>query len=318
MSKKLKKWFIAAASLAVIGVIMFAVVMASHRFNFSDLNTNKLETNTYEINEEFNGIKINTETADIIFVTSSDSKSKVICYEEENFKHSTSVEDGTLIISASDTRNWIDHIGFNLESPKVTLYLPKLEYDSLIINESTGDITLPKDFIFNSIDLNLSTSDVDCSSSAKDISVEASTSNVNLHNLEAENIDVAVSTGQVDVQSLSCDSIIVKVTTGETKLKDVSCNNIKSTGSTGDISLKNVVAKEKAYIERSTGDVRLEGSDAGEFEITTETGQITGSILSAKVFIAHSDTGSVSVPETITGGKCKITTDTGNIKITIK
>jgi len=43
-----------------------------------------------------------------------------------------------------------------------------------------------------------------------------------------------------------------------------------------------------------------------------------GTILSDKIFIASSDTGNVFVPDTTSGGKCKITVSTGNINIKIK
>ncbi|MCQ2427410.1 MAG: DUF4097 domain-containing protein, partial [Clostridia bacterium] len=82
--------------------------------------------------------------------------------------------------------------------------------------------------------------------------------------------------------------------------------------------LKNVVTEGTIAIERSTGDVRFEGCDADELEISTDTGDVTGSLLSSKVFIAHSDTGRIDVPETTSGGKCKITTDTGDIKLSVK
>ena len=51
--------------------------------------------------------------------------------------------------------------------------------------------------------------------------------------------------------------------------------------------------------------------------VETDTGDVTGSLLSDKVFITKSDTGSIDVPKTVTGGKCEITTDTGDIKIEI-
>ena len=58
--------------------------------------------------------------------------------------------------------------------------------------------------------------------------------------------------------------------------------------------------------------------DAAELEISTDTGDVKGSLLTEKVFITRSDTGRIRVPETVTGGKCKITTDTGNIEIEIQ
>ena len=70
-------------------------------------------------------------------------------------------------------------------------------------------------------------------------------------------------------------------------------------------------------MERSTGDVRFDRCDAASLEIKTGTGDVTGSLCSEKVFIARSDTGHISVPETVNGGKCSITTDTGDIIITL-
>ena len=89
------------------------------------------------------------------------------------------------------------------------------------------------------------------------------------------------------------------------------------TGTTGNIALDNVIAADKLSITRSTGNVSFDGSDAAEITVRTDTGNITGRLLTDKVFIAASDTGSVEVPRTVTGGRCEIDTDTGNIRIEI-
>ena len=68
-------------------------------------------------------------------------------------------------------------------------------------------------------------------------------------------------------------------------------------------------------IERSTGNVKFDRSDAAEIFVKTNTGNVTGSLLTDKVFTTQTDTGDVSVPKTVTGGRCEIKTDTGDIKI---
>ena len=319
MSKSAKKWLIAAASLVLIGAIMFAAVMTVYHWDFSRLSTDQYETSTYKISEEFSDIKLNTEVADILFAVSDDGTCRIVCYEEENMNHSVSVRDGALTVSAADDRAWYEHIDFNFHSPKVTVYLPKTEYESLVIEESTGDITLPKDFTFGRMDLSVSTGHVDCLASSLGLMrIKTSTGDIRLQNLSAGELDLTVSTGHVSVQSVVCEgNVEVSVSTGKTELKDISCKSIHSEGSTGNITLKNVVTEGTIAIERSTGDVRFEGCDADELEISTDTGDVTGSLLSSKVFIAHSDTGDIDVPETTAGGKCKITTDTGDIRITI-
>lgn len=82
--------------------------------------------------------------------------------------------------------------------------------------------------------------------------------------------------------------------------------------------MNHVIATEDLSIERSTGDVILEGIDAGEIDVKTSTGDVTGTLLSEKVFITETNTGRVKVPKTVTGGKCEIKTSTGDILIDIQ
>ena len=120
------------------------------------------------------------------------------------------------------------------------------------------------------------------------------------------------------VLDVRCEGdITVGVSTGKTYLTNVTCKNLMSSGDTGDISLNSVIAKEKFSIDRSTGDVKFEGSDAAEIFVVTDTGDVEGSLLSEKVFVVNTDTGEKEVPDTVTGGICEITTDTGDVKITI-
>jgi hypothetical protein len=48
------------------------------------------------------------------------------------------------------------------------------------------------------------------------------------------------------------------------------------------------------------------------------TGDIRGSLLSEKIFITKTTTGSVRVPSTASGGTCELITGTGDITVTIK
>ena len=58
-------------------------------------------------------------------------------------------------------------------------------------------------------------------------------------------------------------------------------------------------------------------SRAMELLITTDTGDVTGTLLTEKVFLVRSDTGRIKVPETVSGGTCKIETETGDITVSI-
>ena len=98
MRTRTKVWLIIAASLVLLGCLLFAGVMTTLGWDFLKLSTAKYETNTYEISETFDSISMNTDTADIAFVLSNDGNCRVECHEEEKAKHSVTVEEGTLTI----------------------------------------------------------------------------------------------------------------------------------------------------------------------------------------------------------------------------
>lgn len=320
MKKTTKLWLVIAAFLVVAGLILFAAVMSKNKWDFTKLSTVNHERNTYEISETFHNLSINTDTADILFVLSEDEKCRVECYEEEKAKHSVTVENDTLIIKIIAEKSWYDHIGFNFDSPKMTVYLPKAAYTALSIDESTGDIKIPEEFKFESVDISLSTGDVDFSASALAlIQIKTSTGRICVENTSAGELLLSASTGDITVSDVICEGdVTLRVSTGKVGLNKIACKNLTSVGTTGDIFLTHVIAEENFSIMRTTGDVRFDNSDATEIFVETDTGDITGSLLTDKVFITHTDTGSIEVPKTVTGGKCEIITDTGDIRITIK
>ena len=317
MSKTTKIWLFTAAFLVLIGCIIFGGVMTMLKWDFTKLSTGKYETNDHEIAENFKSISIITNTADIVLLPSENSKTSVSCYEQRNAKHFVSVKDGVLVIEVVDTRKWYEYIGINFGTPKITVYIPHGEYGALLVKSSTGDVEIPKEFNFESMDISESTGNVTSFASVLTLmKIKTSTGNIRVENVSAGTLDLSVSTGGIAVSDVICEgNIKINVSTGKTKLTDIGCKNIISRGDTGDISLKNVIAAEKFSIERSTGDVTLDGCDAAEISIKTDTGDVTGTLLSEKVFIVDSDTGRVDVPKTLAGGKCEITTDTGDIRI---
>ena len=302
--------------------LAFAVLLIVFTISILTLTScfsNNYETNSYEVKEEFSKIDVDTDTADIAFVPSDDGTCRVVCYEKANESHSVEVQNGTLTVKVLDNRKWYDYINIGIDSPKITVYLPKAEYSSLVIKEDTGDIEIAKDFEFESIDVSLDTGNVKCYASATEtIKITASTGDVYAEGISAGSIDLKTSTGDITALGITCDgNVTIGVSTGKSCLSNIACKNLTSTGSTGDISLINVVATEKISVKRSTGDVTLESSDAAELLITTDTGNVRGSLLTDKIFITKTDTGRVNVPNSITGGRCEITTDTGNIQISI-
>ena len=301
----------------ITSLVMFtslsAIVMT-----FTSCSFNNYETLTYEINEGFKNIAINTNTADISFLPTDEDICKVSCYENQKIKHIVSYSDDTLSIEVDENRKWYDYI-FNFSSPKITIYLPEKEYSSLYINESTGDLDISNDFTFDNIDISVSTGNIKClASTNKMCSIRSTTGNIYLEDVTTNYLDLSCSTGKINASKVNCyNDININVTTGKTILSDITCNNLITNGSTGNVSLDGVISKDRLYIERSTGNVEIQKSDASKIFIKTTTGNVSGTLLTDKTFIAKSSTGRINVPKDTTGGKCEITTSTGNINISI-
>lgn len=318
MAKRTKLWLITAVALVIVGSIAFGGAMMALKWDFTKLSTYKYETNSHAIDVPFESISIVSDTAKIQLVPSENTSAAVVCYEQENAKHTVSVQDGTLTIQIAQ-RKWHQHIGINFSTPKITLYIPQAQYNALTIHSSTGDITIPEDFQFQRMDISLTTGDVtNRASTVNEMCIKTTTGDIFVQNASAGALRLSVSTGKTQISSVTCDgNVITSCSTGKTTLEDIQCLNITSTGTTGDIRLKNVIAAEIMNISRSTGDISFTGCDANELILKASTGNITGTLLSSKVFIANSSTGHISVPESVTGGKCKVTTSTGNINFTL-
>lgn len=320
MRTRTKVWLITAACLMLIGCIIFGGVMTMLKWDFTKLSTGKYETNDYEITESYSDISIITDTADVVFAPSENQITSVVCHEQESVKHSVTVKNGKLVIEVSDTRKWYEYIAVNFDTPKITVSVPQGEYGALLVKSDTGNVEIPKDFTFESIDISESTGNVtNFASASENIIIKTSTGSIRVENVSASALDLSVSTGRVTVSDVSCEGDVkINVSTGKTNLTDIRCKNVVSNGNTGAISLKNVIAAEIFSIERSTGDVKFDGCDAAEIFVKTDTGDVTGTLLSDKAFVVETATGSVDVPKTASGGKCEITTSTGDINVSIK
>ena len=312
-----KRLTVLAIVLVVLGILVCAISFTAMGFDFKALNTADYVTNEYEVGESFENISITGDTEEIVFAPAEDGKCRVVCYEDKKEPHNVRVESGTLTIDRKANRRW--HLGFFFGTPRITVYLSDTAYGILSIDADTGDVTVPEDFSFESIDIKLSTGDVSLSASARGLAaVRTSTGRIGLRDMSAGDINLSQDTGHASVNNVTCDGKFeTKISTGKTDLTGVSCGDLYSAGSTGSMTLRKVIASGEFHLKRSTGDIRFDGCDAEAVYVKTDTGDIEGTLLSDKVFRTDTDTGKVDVPVSAEGGICELTTDTGNISISI-
>ncbi len=314
MKSAVKIWIIIASVLVIVGVAVFSVALSIN----GGFEMKKYLTKTYDKLDNFNEIYINTTTADINFLKSTDGKAKVVCYEDEKEPHIVEVKGGKLSIEVQNNRKWYDYISFGFRSPNITVYLPNEDYGALSVKSSTGNVSINKDFTFSTVEVTGSTGDVNCYASASEIKIHLSTGDIEVEGVTAKNLDLKVSTGEIEVENVSVENDInIKFSTDDTSLQNVTSKNLTINGGTGDIDLNNVVLSGKMNITASTGDVYFYKSDASEIKVDVSTGDVKGSLLSSKIFMVDTGTGKKLVPKTTEGGVCEITTSTGDIIITI-
>ena len=332
----MKPLFITAGILLLIGLVLFGGACI---INGGFSGEKAFDTKNVPVEENFSSISIDADTTDISFLPSTDEKCTVELFEKKKLPHMVSVKNDTLTVTKAE-KKWYDYINFfNFSTPKITVYLPAAEYQRLSIKGSTGDISVSRNFKFDTLDIKLSTgkvmlegikantigitlstgdttlNEIECSGN---IRIQSSTGDTSLRKTNSASISITASTGDISVSTVDCTGdISIKNSTGKSTLTDVRCENLITEASTGDLQMTSVIANKKFSIERDTGDVRFDRCDAAEILVETDTGNVSGTLLTDKIFITRTDTGTIRVPESTQGGKCKITTDTGNITVSI-
>lgn len=253
-----------------------------------------------------------------------------------------SFENVNIELSTGNTELYASVSGhIDIDGSTGSVYLKDINCGSLGIEVSTGNVSLKNVECAGKVEIEVSTGRVQLDNvnlvsletegdtgnfsaqnitSSGSISVERDTGKVNIQNATVVgDLIVETDTGDISLSTIACTGDLkITVSTGKSSLSDVSCKNLVTVGSTGWIDMADVVASESFNIERSTGNVTFTRCDASEITVLTDTGDVRGTLLSEKIFFYDTDTGDVDLPETMTGGKCKITTDTGDIVISIE
>ena len=276
---KKKLWF--AAILIVVGILVSAIAMALVGFDVFKLNTMKLVDTSETIDGSFTDIQIDTDTCDIEFRIADNGICRFEGKTLEKMPITAKVENNVLIIKQDNHRQWYDYVGiFFWNNCQITVYLPETAYNQLTVNGDTADIKIGNAFSFETISISVSTGDIYCSAAVNSMTAKASTGDIVLADIYAE---------------------------GDISLKT----------STGDITLKNVICKD-LFAKLDTGDMKLVDCDAQSLVIKTSTGDVTGTLLTEKSFFTFTSTGDIHVPESYSGGPCKIKTSTGDIRISFQ
>ena len=258
MKKAEKVWIIIGSLLVFVGIVVFVGTLFFADFDLGKLSSKQYTDETYMISESFDKISIDVTVSDINFVLSDTDECKVVCREEENLRHSVSVNDGVLVIKTVDTQKWYDHIGIVLGSVKVTVYLPEAEYSSLSVKTDTGDVVCNV-AVSESVKISTDTGDVKISDiSCETIIAESDTGDISIKNsLAAEELNIETDTGDVLIEKSDAAKIFIETDTGDVKGTLLTEKIFTTKTSTGDVSVPKSSRGGSCEIKTDTGDIEI-------------------------------------------------------------
>lgn len=317
--KAAKNTLIVALAFIIIGLFISLGGLIAMDFKFTELNTADFVTNTYSVSEEFTNISVKSAECNVRLLFSDDDSCKVVCNERDNITHSVTVENGTLIIDRTDKRKWYEHIGIFFGKMEIIVYLPKTEYESLYVSTVSGDIEVSDDFTFAEADIHNTSGDVNFSAFVnKDLSVKTVSGKIKVNDIQCESVTLQSTSGDVDLSVSVNEELYVKTVSGSIKLTDIQCKNVTAQSTSGGIIFSKVTASGNIHIESTSGKVELLTCDADSLWIKTVSGDVYGRLLTDKIFITNTVSGSIDVPRSTSGGKCEVNTTSGSIKFDIE
>lgn len=266
--------------LVLLGVALCVVSAARADFDWEKLSTVPLAAKTYGIDQQVTAIVVESEEGSVRLLPAGDGECRAVCTENENgsLRYDVSVSDGVLSVQARDQRRWYERIGIFIADVGVELYLPQGDYEGLTVRTSSGSVHVTEDFSFDQVQLESSSGSVNFSAGVE-------------------------------------GALAVKTSSGRVSLTNVTCASLNAQTSSGGIRLTDVIALDTLHAQSSSGSVRLTRCDGATLNIRTSSGSVSGTLLSDKVFLTDTSSGSINVPRTVTGGVCEVTTSSGSIKL---
>lgn len=314
---KLLVGLLIAGSITLVGG---GAIMLTTLPSFKEKSSMNFVTNEHIIEESFENINIDVETAKVNIKQAEDGVNKVVCIEKEDCKHTVNVQDNSLCITIEDEREWHQKLfAFEIGQTEVNIYLNSVSYSNLDIKMDTGGLTVDGGFTFSKIDAQNDTGSIVINSNVTGkVKCVCATGSMKLENMTANSVDLQNDTGFITLEKVNvAEGITCENDTGPIKLTDVNCKTLNVSNDTGTIKLTNTIAEQNIIAKNSTGGIKLEKVDANSLNLSCSTGSITGTILTPKIFSCTSSTGKVTVPTSTTGGPCVATTSTGSINLSI-
>lgn len=320
MSKSKKIPVIIAICCIGVGLVLLFAAMGIVGFDLAKLNTMEFETNTYEVTQSFTALDIRAAECNIRLAPSTNGTCSVVCTESDKIFHTVSVQNGTLVVTRTDTRKWYDCIGIYWGEMELTVYVPESTYESLYLKSASGDVTVPSGFHFAEAEV-YSTSGEVCFTGRVDgaLTLKTVSGGIAARSIMAGELSVQSTSGEIEITSAEVSGAVsLKSVSGDVSMEHVDGDSLFIHTTSGDIELEDMLIAKHSELESVSGEIEFTGMDGASLWIKSVSGDVEGTLLSGKLFIAHTTSGNVRMPDPeVSAGKCEITTTSGDISISV-
>ncbi|MBQ8732590.1 MAG: DUF4097 family beta strand repeat protein [Oscillospiraceae bacterium] len=301
MTKKGKIALWVALGAILLGLVLTAVGGMMVGFNLSKLGTMTFDTVSHPVEGEVERITVRDVESTVLLTPSEDDQCRVVTQDNQEIYHTVTLEEGHLTVTRIDRRAWYQKLNFWWnQSLAVEVQLPRRVYGALLLESVSGAIRVEEGFSFSEVTLTTVSGDI------------AFTGAV------SGELQGSTTSGNLTLRSGSCEALSLFTVSGNTDLADVRAKSLSAEGTSGNLTLERVTVEETATLETVSGEIVLEESDSGSLELTTVSGNVTGTLLTGKTFRTETVSGRITVPENDSaGGQCRISTVSGNVSLSL-
>ena len=295
MRKSVLIALIVAIILIILGMVLAGAALVSIGFQFEELSTVEMIHGEYTITEDFSAIDIDSLSADVRVKLSEDDICRIEYATQGSLRYN--VTNGTLSVETEKTE-FVAYISIGYVNEYVTLYLPRDTYEKLTIHTTSGDI-----YVFPAFE------------AVKNAEITSTSGEISFIGTVTETLTAQSASGDVVIHEPNAKVVHAEAISGDIMLSAVYAEEVFVKTTSGEVELESVTAKETLSAKTTSGDIELY-CDAGEIYLESTSGDIKGSIGSAKNYIVDTTSGSVRIPPNDPQASvCRIHTTSGSIKI---
>ncbi len=343
--KKTKKCALFTALVMMIaGAAIFFIAFAIAGFKFQNLSAEKITTQNFEIKEPFQRISVSNYEYDLNILKSEDEKCRIVYTGNEKQPLVCNVKGKELVIDLHNNKKWYENIGLTFQfaipdDTGITVYLPEKEYEAINASSYSGAIDIESGFSFDEANFGTSSGNITASGmTAEKLDFQSYSGKIDISEISSSDIiNIGTQSGAITAGNVGANNVAVDSYSGKVSLENLiakgslsaetQSGNVVLNGSTdsvtvntysGGVSLENLIVKTSLSVETQSGNVGFNNCDAGEITVDTYSGGVSGSLLSDKIFSTSTYSGSVNVPVSSGTEICTISTQSGNINISVQ